>query len=63
MMNVCPPLSGVDCNFLPTECHTQNNKRREGGLLLAEAGRAEGQAEIKAEQERKPDTQDMLGVG
>jgi hypothetical protein len=35
-------------------------KRREGGLGTAEAGRAEGQAEMKAEQERKPDTQDML---
>jgi hypothetical protein len=38
----------------------EGRKRREGGRGSAEAGRAEGQAEMKAERERKPDTQDML---
>jgi hypothetical protein len=34
--------------------------RREEGLGSAEAGRAEGQAEMKAERERKPDTRICL---
>jgi hypothetical protein len=40
----------------------EDSKRRasEGGRGSAEARRAEGQAEMKAKPERKPDTQDML---
>jgi hypothetical protein len=39
----------------------RERERREGSRGLAEAGRAGGRAEMKAELERKPDTKDVLG--
>jgi hypothetical protein len=38
----------------------EGSKRREGGRGSAKEGRAEGQAEMKAERERKPNAHDML---
>jgi hypothetical protein len=42
------------------DAEREGRKRREGDRGWAEAGRAEGQAEMRAKQERKPGTQDML---
>ena len=44
-----------------TEREGRKLERREGGRGSAEAERAGGQAEMKAERERTPYTQDMLG--
>jgi hypothetical protein len=38
----------------------EGRQRRERDRGLAEEGRAEGQAEMRAERERKPDTKEML---